>query len=118
MTKKIKKNKKGFTLIELIVVIAIIAILAAVAIPNYLSVRDQAQNATDRGNAAIIAGAINTHNALKAEGERITSAPGSVGDFNTASDVDIDMIAADYTAALTWLNVAASGYATVVAPTS
>ncbi|MHB1315053.1 MAG: prepilin-type N-terminal cleavage/methylation domain-containing protein [Christensenellales bacterium] len=32
--KKIRKNKKGFTLVEIIIVIAIIAILAAILIPT------------------------------------------------------------------------------------
>lgn len=35
LIKRLKKNKKGFTLVELIVVLVILAILAAIAIPTF-----------------------------------------------------------------------------------
>lgn len=40
---EIKKNKKGFTLVELVIVIAVIAILMAVLIPTFASVIGSAQ---------------------------------------------------------------------------
>lgn len=37
MLKKIKENKKGFTLAELLIVVAIIAVLVAISIPIFSS---------------------------------------------------------------------------------
>jgi prepilin-type N-terminal cleavage/methylation domain-containing protein len=38
----LRKNQKGFTLIEIIAVLVILGILAAVAIPKYIDMRDTA----------------------------------------------------------------------------
>ena len=44
---KMKKNRKGFTIVELVIVIALIAILAAVLIPTFSNVINNAHESND-----------------------------------------------------------------------
>ncbi len=52
--KKVKKNKKGYTLTELIVVVAILGILAAVATPMILNQVGKAKTSADLANEKAI----------------------------------------------------------------
>lgn len=55
---QIKKNNKGFSLVELIVVIAIMIVLVAVLAPVFTKYVEQSRRATDVQNANTIASAI------------------------------------------------------------
>lgn len=67
MLNKMRRNKKGFTLIELIIVVAILAILAAIAVPNFMNARKQGQWGVIMSDASSVAHVMNTNNALYPE---------------------------------------------------
>ena len=50
MLKKLRRNKKGFTLAELLIVVAIIGVLVAISIPIFTSQLEKAREATDAAN--------------------------------------------------------------------
>ena len=57
-----KRNQKGFTLMEMLIVVAIIAILVAVSIPIFTSQLEKAREATDQANVrAAIAVAVSEY---------------------------------------------------------
>jgi prepilin-type N-terminal cleavage/methylation domain-containing protein len=57
MISKVRNNKAAFTLVEIMIVVAIIGLLAAVAIPNLVKARKQAQTTACINNLKTIEGA-------------------------------------------------------------
>lgn len=73
----VKKASAGFSLIELIIVTALIGIIAAIALPNLLSARRSAQEAS---------GAAMVKSLVKAEGMYF-SGPGGQASYGTLNDL-------------------------------
>lgn len=63
-----KRNQKGFTLMELMVVIVIVAILAAVAVPLYINYVKDAQRTEAKGAIGAVITAEQTYYQLNPDG--------------------------------------------------
>lgn len=111
---KLRKNKKGFTLIELIVVIAILAILAAIAIPSFIGITDNANQAVNEANASTIAISINAYNNLNYD-SMIKEKPSSVDLLKSTLGnlYPVQLSDDDVAAAYELVSVSAEGVATV-----
>lgn len=82
--KRLKKDNKGFTLIELVVVIAILAILAGIAVPRLTTSRKKAAVAAHNANVKTIESAATMY--IADGGEDVK---GGTGDAVNVEDSDI-----------------------------
>jgi type IV pilus assembly protein PilA len=82
-----KKNQKGFTLIELMIVVAIIGILAAIALPKFADMLEKSREGATRGNLDSIKSAINIYNA-----DQAGAYPVILTDTHAASSTDVNFV--------------------------
>lgn len=54
MRAKYAKNERGFTLVEMLVVIFIIGVIITIALPNFMSAGEKAQQRADEANKRLI----------------------------------------------------------------
>lgn len=65
MIKAVKRDEKGFTLVELVIVIAILAVLATLLVPKIVGNVEDAKKSKALADARTIASEITTHNAME-----------------------------------------------------
>lgn len=61
ISKKLKKNNKGFTLVELVAVLAILGIIGAIAVPRIAATRKNAAKMAHEANVRILENAANMY---------------------------------------------------------
>ncbi len=83
-----RRNVKGFTLIELVMVIAIIGILASISVPKFLDLSGAAKGAATKAGVGSLRGVLATKYAESATGGATASFPTSVAATDFAGSVN------------------------------
>ena len=101
ISKLLKKDKKGFTLMEMLIVVAIIAIIVAIAIPTFSNALTKAKVAADKANVRAYYAQVAANYMLAEDEDAATAALGTdATDATTGlvvSGTAVEMQAGKYT---------------------
>jgi type IV pilus assembly protein PilA len=117
MLKRMKKNQKGFTLVELVVVIAILAVLSALLVPRIMGNVQDAAREREIADARTLASEIAVYNAKAKAADDPVGMPSYLTSPATNDTLPAELKYADDAdfpdATIVQINIDADGNATI-----